>query len=85
MIRDTKRPSSLRPDAVGRRSLDPLISFPLPLLGAALMIANFDVLRHTNDYCLNLSTGTRVIEGWTRHLAYWLREKGRANKTRRGV
>ncbi|BGP52443.1 hypothetical protein JCM10450v2_008421 [Rhodotorula kratochvilovae] len=31
---------------------------------------------HTNNDCLHLAVGTGVIEGWTRYLAYWLREKG---------
>ncbi|TKA52847.1 hypothetical protein B0A53_04543 [Rhodotorula sp. CCFEE 5036] len=33
---------------------------------------------HTNDDCLHLSMGTGVVEGWTRYLAYWLREKASA-------
>ncbi|GAA5988650.1 hypothetical protein JCM10908_003659 [Rhodotorula pacifica] len=33
---------------------------------------------HTNDDCLHLSMGTGVVEGWTRYIAYWLREKARA-------
>ncbi|GAA5866970.1 hypothetical protein JCM3774_003739 [Rhodotorula dairenensis] len=33
---------------------------------------------HTNDDCLHLSMGTGVVEGWTRYLAYWLREKAQA-------
>lgn len=34
---------------------------------------------HTNDDCLHLSMGTGVVEGWTRYLAYWLREKASAD------
>ncbi|GAA5936416.1 hypothetical protein JCM3775_000815 [Rhodotorula graminis] len=30
---------------------------------------------HTNDDCLHLSTGTGVIEGWTRYISYYLRER----------
>ena len=36
-------------------------------------------VQHTNDDCLHLSMGTGVVEGWTRYLAYWLREKASAD------
>ncbi|BGP52442.1 hypothetical protein JCM10450v2_008420 [Rhodotorula kratochvilovae] len=30
---------------------------------------------HTNVDCLHLAIGTGVVEGWTRYIAYWLRER----------
>ncbi|GAA6057989.1 hypothetical protein JCM3770_004601 [Rhodotorula araucariae] len=37
--------------------------------------ANLRPDAHTNDDCLHLSTGTGVIEGWTRYISYYLRAR----------
>ncbi|GAA5900939.1 hypothetical protein JCM8208_007570 [Rhodotorula glutinis] len=39
---------------------------------------------HTNDDCLHLSTGTGVIEGWTRYISYYLRERTAVEERARG-
>ncbi|GAA5847289.1 hypothetical protein JCM9279_000223 [Rhodotorula babjevae] len=49
---------------------DPLIAF-LDLARPASLRPD----AHTNDDCLHLSTGTGVIEGWTRYTSYYLRER----------
>lgn len=42
-------------------------------------LLRLDFAQRTNDDCLHLSEGTGIVQGWTCHLAYWLREKARAH------